>query len=233
MRAVAIASGGMDSTTLLYLYKVLNWDVDVLSFDYGQKHRKELEYCRNTCVRLGFSHHVIDLASACNVLDSALTRTNRDVPEGHYTEDTMSQTVVPNRNAIMLNIAIGAAISAKAQMVGAAMHAGDHVIYPDCRPEFIEQMEQSAHIANKGFISTKFFIHTPFIHMTKADIAKLGEQLFIPWHETWSCYKGGDTHCGRCATCVERLEALYYAGAGPTDKTEYEDTEYWHEMSSV
>lgn len=231
MRAIAIASGGMDSSTLLHLYKVLEYDVDVLSFDYGQKHRKELEYCRNTCMRLGFSHHVIDLASACNVLDSALTRSDRYVPEGHYTEETMSQTVVPNRNAIMLNIAIGAAVSAGAQMVGAAMHAGDHVIYPDCRPEFITQAEWTAHVANEGFIHEDFFIHTPFIHMTKADIARLGENFFVPWHETWSCYKGGETHCGRCATCVERLEALHEAGAADQDKTKYEDPNFWQSVA--
>lgn len=219
-RAVAIVSGGMDSTVLAYLLADKGYALHLLSFDYGQRHAKELTYASRTAARLGARHDIIDLTSL-NVLlhGSALTSADIEVPDGHYAEDTMKQTVVPNRNAIMLSIACGAAVADGAQMLATGVHSGDHYIYPDCRPEFVDSIEATFLTGMEGFIDPDFQVYAPFLYKTKADIAQYGAQLAVPWEDTWSCYKGGDVHCGSCGTCYERREA--FAIADVADPTEY------------
>lgn len=227
MKSVVVLSGGMDSATALY--KVINDDgspppddVHGLSFDYGQRHVKELAFAAGLCATLGIRHTVIALQVP---LASALTDTEREIPLGHYAHETMRQTVVPNRNAIMLSIAWAVAVSEGAGQVVAGMHAGDHPIYPDCRPEFVHALERSLQLGNEGFGDPALAFFTPFIHMTKADIVREGSAYRrpVPYGQTWSCYLGRTLHCGRCGTCVERREAFELAGV--TDPTVYENVD--------
>lgn len=220
-RVVTTLSGGLDSVTLAHLLSAEGLDLIALSFDYGQRHVKEIEHAARCADQLGARHHVVDLRSVGALLTgSALTDVSVDVPEGHYTDATMASTVVPNRNAIMLSVAIGVAVAHDADAVATAVHAGDHAVYPDCRPEFIDAIEHEARVANEGFIADGFQVLAPFLHFTKAQIVERGVQLNVPFGETWSCYLGGPRHCGRCGTCVERREAFELAGTA--DPTAYE-----------
>jgi len=225
--AVIITSGGLDSTTALY--QAINEhgnNVVALSFDYGQRHVKELQCAKQISYDLGIEHHIIELHDVTKLIaTSALTDPDHDVPEGHYEWDTMVQTVVPNRNAMMANIGIAVAVAQEARYMYLGVHAGDHAVYPDCRPEFIAALTQLANIANEGLIHPFFEICTPFIYKTKADIVTSGAVLDVPWEKTWTCYKGGEIHCGRCSTCVERLEAFDLAGH--VDTVEYADRDYY------
>lgn len=224
-KVIAVASGGMDSAAMVYYLRDEGLDVEVISFDYGQRHKIELQYASRLYHRqLELRWDIVNISSMTEFIStSALTNPAIQVPEGHYAEETMKQTVVPNRNAIMMNIAIGIAVARKADYVATGVHAGDHAVYPDCRPAFIEKLEQLAIVANEGFISSRFSILAPFIFSSKRRIASIGDEFRLPWHLTWSCYKGDVIHCGRCSTCVERLEAL----EGFNDSTPYADTEYW------
>lgn len=213
--SVIIVSGGMDSITLLYDRK----DEIALgiSFDYGSKHNaKEIPFARMHCERLGIPHIVIPLEFMTKYFRSSLLQGGEDIPEGHYADENMKSTVVPFRNGIMLSIATGIAESNGLTRVLMANHGGDHTIYPDCRPEFVEAMSN----ASEAGTYTKTRIEGPYTDITKSDIARRGKTLGIDYTETWSCYKGGDIHCGKCGTCVERKEAL--AEAGIEDNTEYE-----------
>jgi len=221
--AVAIISGGMDSTVLAYLLHYHGAALTLLSFNYGQRHRIELDFARRTATRLGAAHHVVDLTGILPLLSgSALTDAAVAVPDGHYTDASMRATVVPNRNAIMLDIAVARAISARADAVAFGAHAGDHPIYPDCRPAFLDAFETMTLVANDGFAAPGFRVLAPFIALSKADIATLGAQLGVPFVDTWSCYRGGSAHCGTCGTCVERREAFTLAGV--PDPTPYGDS---------
>jgi 7-cyano-7-deazaguanine synthase len=211
MKTVLILSGGMDSTTLLY--DLMNthkpeW-IKVLSFNYGQRHKKELEFAANTCKKLGVEHHIIDLSNLTFLIsNSALTNPNIEVPEGHYEDESMKSTVVPNRNSIMLSIAVGYAESLSFDCVAIANHTGDHSVYPDCRSEFITTFSNAEILGTYNHI----FINAPYTHISKADIAEIGLRLGIDYDaDTWSCYKGGDEPCHKCGTCVERDEALFIA----------------------
>jgi 7-cyano-7-deazaguanine synthase len=218
---VATVSGGLDSVTLAHTLAADGHDLVCLSFDYGQRHAKEVDFAHACADRLGADHHVVDLRSVGALLaGSALTDPSVAVPEGHYTDASMAVTVVPNRNAIMLAVAVGVATARGAAAVAAAVHAGDHTIYPDCRPAFIEAAEHEARLANEGFIADGFRILAPFVEISKADIVRRGAALGVPFAETWSCYIGGERHCGRCGTCVERREAFELAGVD--DPTVYE-----------
>jgi 7-cyano-7-deazaguanine synthase len=215
---VTTLSGGLDSVTLAHQLAADGLDVIALSFHYGQRHAKELESAARCADRIGASHHVVDLRSVGALLTgSALTDPGVAVPEGHYTDESMAATVVPNRNAIMLSVAVGVAVAERAEAVATAVHAGDHAIYPDCRPAFIEAIEHEARVANEGFIADGFRVLAPFLHLAKDDIVRCGDALGVPFEETWSCYLGEELHCGRCGTCVERREAFELAGvADPT-----------------
>lgn len=224
MKAVLITSGGMDSATLAYHYKDKGYDLLLVGFDYGQRHRKELQSLQNLADSLGAEHRIVSLPITSLLHGSALTSDDVAVPDGHYAEETMRATVVPNRNAIMLSIATGIAVAEKADLVATGVHAGDHFIYPDCRPSFFIPFAQAMVAANDGFAVEGFRLEAPFIHMTKAEIAAHGNGLGVPFAETWSCYKGGDVHCGRCGTCVERIEA--FLDAGVEDPTPYADRDF-------
>ncbi|WP_225319743.1 7-cyano-7-deazaguanine synthase QueC [Micromonospora aurantiaca (nom. illeg.)] len=216
---VVILSGGMDSTVLAYALHRAGSGVTLLSYDYGQRHRRELDFAARTAEALHAPHLVVDLSGIGAVLSgSALIDAGVDVPDGHYTDVSMRATVVPNRNAIMLDVAVALAVSAGADAVAFGAHAGDHPIYPDCRPAFLASYEPTARIANEGFLPAGFRVVAPFIDWSKADIARLGDVVGVPFAATWSCYKGGQQHCGTCGTCVERREAFDVAGVmDPTD----------------
>ena len=225
MKALAIVSGGLDSVTLAHFLDHHEQLRGILSFDYGQRHRKELDYAALAAKRLGVPHHLIDLTSITAHLKGSALTDDIPVPDGHYAADTMKQTIVPNRNAIMLAIAFAIAPAHDYNAVAIAIHAGDHFIYPDCRPEFAELFDRMEQKAMEGLASIKLL--TPFVTITKADIARHAIALQLPIEETWSCYKGGAIHCGRCGTCIERREA--FALADLTDPTVYEDSVFWLE----
>ncbi|MFY1633627.1 7-cyano-7-deazaguanine synthase QueC [Solwaraspora sp. WMMB335] len=220
--AVAIVSGGLDSTTLAYWLRRHANGLTILSVDYGQRHRKELQFARATARVLDAAHHTADLASLGALLGgSALTDTAVAVPNGHYTDASMAITVVPNRNALLLDVAVGLATVLGADTVAFGAHGGDHAVYPDCRPEFLAAYQQMATVAGAGFLPDGFQVIAPFMAMTKTDIVALADRLAVPADSTWSCYRGGDLHCGTCGTCVERREA--FALAGVADPTRYAD----------
>jgi 7-cyano-7-deazaguanine synthase len=223
-QAVLIASGGMDSATLAWHYHAQGYRLILIGFDYGQRHRKELESLTLIAERLDAEHRIVCLPLRDALHGSALTSDNIEVPDGHYAEATMKATVVPNRNAIMLSIATGIAVAEGAEVVATGVHAGDHFIYPDCRPAFFHPFAEAMKAANEGFSIEGFRVEAPFIMMTKAEIATHGTALGVDHSITWSCYKGGDIHCGRCGTCVERVEA--FLDGGVDDPTEYADREF-------
>lgn len=205
----------MDSITLLYDYK----DTIALgiSFDYGSNHNaKEIPFAKMHCERLGIEHIVIPLSFMSKYFNSSLLQGADAIPEGHYADENMKSTVVPFRNGIMLSIAAGIAESRSLTKVLMANHGGDHAIYPDCRPEFVEAMSE----ATKAGTYVDVEVVAPYTNITKSEIAMRGKSLGIDYTETWSCYKGGEKHCGKCGTCVERMEAL--RDADIEDKTEYE-----------
>ena len=210
-----IVSGGMDSITLLYDRK----DEIALgiSFDYGSNHNaREIPFAKMHCERLGIKHITINLDFMHQYFKSSLLDGAEAIPEGHYADDNMKSTVVPFRNGIMLAIAIGIAESNNLDQVFIANHGGDHTIYPDCRPEFINAIDAAATAGTYNNVK----VIAPYTKITKSDIARIGKRLGIDYAETGSCYKGGELHCGKCGTCVERKEAL--AEAGIEDKTIYE-----------
>lgn len=214
MRTVAIFSGGLDSTILVEQLKQAGDEVLALSIDYGQRHRKELEFARATAERLQIEWRLADLRAITPLLaGSSLTSADVPVPHGHYAEDSMKATVVPNRNMIMLAIAAGWALSRKCERVAYGAHAGDHTIYPDCRPAFVEAMRTAFGLADWERLE----LYCPFLNASKADIVREGQRLGVDFASTWSCYEGGAIHCGECGTCVERREAFSLAGvADPT-----------------
>lgn len=225
MKTIVVCSGGLDSVTLAHKVGAERTLTRLLSFDYGQRHKKELEYARRCATHLMVPHDVVDIAAVGRLLTGSALTCGGAVPEGHYAEETMRVTVVPNRNAIMLAVAFGAAAADHADAVAAAVHGGDHFIYPDCRPAFVEAFEAMQRHALDGLARIAFY--TPFLRMSKADIVREGARLGVPFAETWSCYKGGVHHCGRCGTCVERREAFHLADVD--DPTPYEDSDYWVE----
>lgn len=214
--SVIILSGGMDSVTMLYEYR--DRIAMAVTFNYGSKHNeREIAFAKLHCQRLGIAHIVIPLGFMQQYFKSSLLIGGEEIPEGHYEDDNMRSTVVPFRNGIMLSIAAGLAESNGLKHVMLANHSGDHAIYPDCRPRFVDAM--SSAIANGTYDGVT--ILAPYTDITKTDIARRGAAAGIDYSETWSCYKGGEKHCGKCGTCTERKEAL--RDAGIDDTTEYED----------
>ena len=214
--SVIIVSGGMDSITLLHDYK--DRIALGISFDYGSNHNaKEIPFAELHCKRLGIKHITIPLEFMHKYFKSSLLEGADAIPEGHYEDENMKSTVVPFRNGIMLAIAAGIAESNGLDHVMIANHGGDHAIYPDCRPEFISAMSSATSAGSYNGVT----VIAPYTSITKGDIARKGKELGIDYTETWSCYKGGEKHCGKCGTCVERKEAL--RDAGIEDFTEYEE----------
>lgn len=215
-RTLVLLSGGMDSVTALYWARQQHEVVGAVSFDYGSKHNhKEIGYASWHCGQLDVWHDTVALPFVNELFASDLLKSGGDIPDGHYEEESMKRTVVPFRNGIMLAIACGIAESRNAEALVIAAHSGDHAIYPDCREPFMQSMAAAMREGTYARIE----LLRPFIDKDKAGIATLGHALGIDFGMTWSCYKGGEVHCGTCGTCVERREAFIQAGLA--DPTEY------------
>lgn len=219
MKVVVLLSGGMDSVTAFHAALREHEVVAGLSFDYGAKHHaRELPMAAWHCEQAGIPHRIAPLAFVAEEFSSDLLARGGEIPDGHYEEESMKRTVVPFRNGIMLSIAAGFAESRGASGVVIAAHAGDHAIYPDCREEFLAPMAEAIRAGTYAGIE----LLRPFVAMDKAAIASRGAELGVDFSRTWSCYKGGEVHCGTCGTCVERREAFLLAGV--PDPTRYLET---------
>lgn len=216
-KVVVIYSGGMDSFTLLNDTLKQGKRVYALSFNYGQKHAKELHYAQKVCDDLGLPHKIVDITAIHQLLLGSSLTDDIPIPEGHYEEESMKSTVVPNRNMVMLSLAIAYAVSVEAGSVYFGAHGGDHAIYPDCRPEFVEAMSAVSKIANYEPVS----VEAPYIKLDKTEILKIGIGLGLDYGKSWTCYKGLEKACGKCGACCERLEAFRENSA--QDPLEYED----------
>jgi 7-cyano-7-deazaguanine synthase len=207
-KVVVLVSGGMDSVAALYEANQVFAVAGAVSFDYGSKHNhKEIPFAAWHSLKLGIPHRTIRLSFVDELFKSDLLQSGGTIPDGHYQELTMKQTVVPFRNGIMLSIAGGYAESIEATGLVIAAHSGDHAIYPDCREDFMKSMADAIRLGTYANVE----LLRPFIHNTKAEIARRGHELGVDFSKTWSCYKGGDIHCGTCGTCVERREAFMLA----------------------
>ncbi|MCA9329512.1 7-cyano-7-deazaguanine synthase QueC [Candidatus Saccharibacteria bacterium] len=219
MKVLAVVSGGMDSVTMLHDLVAQGHEVSVVSFNYGQRHLKELEVAKANADKLGLKHKVIDMAFMAQLLDNSALTGDTDVPEGHYEADNMKLTVVPNRNMIMASIAVGLAVNNGQEAVALGVHSGDHAIYPDCRPEFIKELNDVTQIANYEPIT----ILAPYIDKDKTSIIKRGLEIGVDYSKTWTCYKGLNKACGKCGSCQERLEA--FRNNNKEDPVDYETRE--------
>jgi len=208
--AIAVYSGGMDSTVMLYAMREKGVDIrGALTVDYGQKHRKEIAVAAEICSELKIEHRIADLRGISKLFGaSGLTDLKTSVPEGHYEQESMKQTVVPNRNMILISVATAWAITKRAEAVAYAAHSGDHAIYPDCRESFAKALDQAIQLCDWS----KVRLYRPFVHSSKEQIVVEGRRMGSPLGKTWSCYKGGELHCGKCGTCIERREAFHLSG---------------------
>lgn len=220
-KAVLIVSGGIDSSTLIYKMIQEGYETYALTFIYGQKHKREIESARKVCNNLNVAHKIIDISSLKEILSgSALTDSEIDIPEVSETAEyyeMLKTTIVPNRNSIFLSIAIGYAVSIGANHVFFGAHHSDRGVYPDCRREFVEAFQYAERLANDNSL---LVVAAPFVNMNKSEIVKLGIELGVPYKETWSCYRGGEMHCGVCSSCRERKRAFQEASI--EDPTGYE-----------
>lgn len=218
MKVVVIYSGGMDSFTVLHRAIKAGHEVLAVSFNYGQRHSKELDYARRVCAEAGVVHDVVDITAMQSLMSnsSLMANSDDDIPEGHYAADNMKSTVVPNRNMILISLAIGYAVNEGASEVWYGAHSGDHTIYPDCRPEFVEAMQDVSLLAN--FDPVK--VVAPYLYDDKIVILKDGLAMGLDYAKTWTCYNGRKKACGKCGSCVERLEAFTLNNA--RDPLEYE-----------
>ena len=203
-KVVVIYSGGMDSFTVLNRAIQDGKEVFALSFDYGQRHVKELKYAAKVCKGLNVAHKVIDISAINQLLAGSSLTDDIDIPEGHYEAENMKSTVVPNRNMILLSLAVGYAVSVEASQVYYGAHSGDHAIYPDCRPEFVMKMNDVCQIANYEAVE----IFSPYLNVNKTAILTDGIAMGLDYSNTWTCYNGREKACGKCGACQERLEAF-------------------------
>jgi 7-cyano-7-deazaguanine synthase len=219
MKVVVLCSGGMDSVAALHWAAREHAVAAAISFDYGAKHSaRELPMAAVHAALLGVRHEIVKMDFIDRLFTSSLLKSGGEIPEGHYEAENMKLTVVPFRNAVFLSIACGFAESAGAEALVIAAHGGDHAIYPDCREEFMAAMGDAMRLGTYAGVR----LLRPFIALTKGEIAAEGARLGVDFARTWSCYKGGERHCGRCGTCVERREA--FLAAGVADPTDYADT---------
>ncbi len=203
-KVVVIFSGGMDSFTVLNLAHKQGFEVYALSFDYGQRHKKELTYASQACAELNIHHKIVDISAINQLIGGSSLTSDIPVAEGGYEEESMKTTVVPNRNMILLSMAVGYAVSLDSTKVFYGAHSGDHAIYPDCRPEFVNKMNDVCAIANYDAVE----IVTPYVAVSKIDILKAGLDMQLDYAKTWTCYNGREKACGKCGACQERLEAF-------------------------
>ncbi len=207
--AIIVYSGGLDSTVLLYKYASEGRADEALSVCYGQRHAKELDFAQRNCRRLGIPFKSLDLSNIGALLGkNSLTDHGVGVPETQYSCDSMKSTVVPNRNMLLISLAASRAIAVGTDAVAYAAHGGDHALYPDCREEFARALDGALSLCHYFPIR----LERPFVAFDKAGIVRLGAELGVDFADTWSCYKGGDVHCGKCGTCLERREAFKLAG---------------------
>lgn len=209
IKGVLILSGGVDSTTLLYKMLKEGYEVDALTFNYAQKHKKEIACARAIAERLGIVHRVVDLSSIASLLGDSALLGGKEVPSCHYTEEAAKKTVVPNRNMIMLSVAAGYAEAHEIGEVFYAAHKNDSTIYPDCRPEFVQALRPAIRFATAWH---PVELQAPFVNMSKAEIVRMGQALNVPYELTWSCYRGEERPCRSCPTCIEREEAFALNG---------------------
>lgn len=217
-KVIVIYSGGMDSFTVLHKAIEDGKSPMALSFDYGQRHKKEVDYAARVCAELGIPHKIVDISAINSLVGGSALTDDIDVPEGHYEEPSMKQTVVPNRNMILLSMAVGYAVSENASKVYYGAHSGDHAIYPDCRPEFVNKMNDVCAIANYEPVE----IVTPYLTVSKTAILTDGLRMGLDYSKTWTCYNGREQACGKCGACQERLEA--FRENQRTDPLPYEAT---------
>lgn len=203
-KIIVVYSGGLDSFTLLNEAIRSGKDISALSFDYGQKHSKELHFVEKFCTQESIDSKIVDISSIKELFQGSSLTDDIDIPKGHYEDDSMKSTVVPNRNMILISLALGYAVTKGAEEVWFGAHAGDHAIYPDCRPEFVEKMDSVARIANYSPIAIK----APYITMSKTEILAIGLNMQLDYGLTWTCYEGKDLACGSCGACHERLESF-------------------------
>ena len=215
-KVVVIYSGGMDSFTVLNKALQQGHDVSALSFNYGQRHVKELDVAATVCKSLEIPHKIVDITAINSLLAGSSLTDDIDIPEGHYEQESMKSTVVPNRNMILLSLAIGYAVSENAQAVYYGAHSGDHAIYPDCRPEFVRQMNVVSKLANYEPVE----VVAPYLDVDKNAILADGLKMGLDYSNTWTCYNGRDKACGKCGACIERLEA--FAANKQNDPLSYE-----------
>ncbi len=214
---IALVSGGLDSTTLLYQLRAEGHSLRALSVDYGQRHGRELTFARELGAEFGIDWRPLDLTRLVQFFgQNSLTDSTHAVPAGAYSPDTMAQTLVPNRNMVLLSVAIAWAIDSASQAVAFGAHGGTYTPYPDCRPAFATAMDAAARVCHTAPIE----VWAPFVNWSKADIVTRGAELGVPFERTWSCYRGGETHCGKCGTCADRRAA--FVESGVPDPTEYE-----------
>lgn len=217
MKVLPVVSGGMDSVTMLHDLVYQGYEIDeVISYNYGQRHVKELDYVAWNVHKLRLKHKIIDISFLAQLLDNSALTGDTEVPEGHYEQDNMSLTVVPNRNMILSAIAIGRAVNNDADAIALGVHAGDHAIYPDCRPEFVSALRTAALIANYKPID----VIAPYLAMDKGKIIARGLTIGVDYEHTWTCYKGLEQACGVCGSCQERLEG--FSDNGIPDPLQYE-----------
>jgi len=218
MKVVVIYSGGMDSFTVLHKALKAGHDVLAVSFNYGQRHSKELLFASDVCRELGVEHNVIDITAMQSLMSnsSLMALSSEAIPEGHYAADNMKSTVVPNRNMILISLAIAYAVNEEASEVWYGAHSGDHTVYPDCRPEFVEAMAKASLLANFEPIA----VVAPYLSGNKIDILRDGLAMGLDYGKTWTCYNGREQACGKCGSCVERLEA--FTENGVSDPLSYE-----------
>lgn len=213
--ALVVFSGGLDSTTALYWAKQEYNQVAAVNFQYGSNHQeKECASAEKIAKQLDVPFYQIPMMFIRDFFKSELI--GGEIPEGHYQAENMKSTVVPFRNGIMLSVAAGLANSLGYEVIVLANHGGDHFVYPDCREEFIEAMNNAIQAGTDYEVE----VVSPFCNMSKADIVEEGDKLGVDFSQTYSCYKGGEKHCGKCGTCIERKEAFIEAGV--KDPTEYE-----------
>lgn len=212
VKTILVYSGGMDSTTLLYQLISEGKKVKAISFNYGQRHVRELEQAKKTCEKLGIEHKIVDMSFMKEIVSNSALTGDISVPHGHYEHESMKLTVVPNRNMIMASIAIGWAVNLDYDEVALGVHAGDHAIYPDCRPNFIQELNHIALVANFKPIN----IYAPFLNIDKGDIAIRGKALGVSYENTLTCYEGKQKACGKCGSCCERILAMDKAGMKDT-----------------
>lgn len=219
-RVVAVVSGGLDSVVLAHHLHQEGHELQLLSIDYGQRHRKEHEYAALAARRTGASHDVLDLPNIASALPGySLTDSSVDVPDQHYTAPG-SVNVVPNRNVILFSLAYGRAAAVKADQVAVGTVKGDDATAPDCSAEFIASFNAMERIATAGYAPAHLEVVAPFIDMTKGDVIRRGQQLGVDFTETWTCFKGQEIHCGVCAACQDRR--LAFRAAEVADPTVYQ-----------